>query len=61
MVHLIRLVRRWLRPAAAETSTKAQDTSSMADLVRLLGERDSSGGAEPQGDRSANDANRPRS
>ncbi|TXJ08795.1 MAG: hypothetical protein E6Q28_16725 [Afipia sp.] len=55
MVHLIRLVRGWLKPAAADTSTKAKDTSSMADLVRLLGERDSAGTAETGDERPGND------
>lgn len=62
MVNLIRKLRRWLDPAVPDTSTRAQDTSSMADLVRLLGT-----GSEPgppaggQGKGRANDADRPAS
>lgn len=60
MVDLIRKLRRWLGPAVPDISTTAQDTSSMADLVRLLGtERDSSGAADPQRER-ANDIGRSR-
>ena len=59
MVDLIRLVQRWLWPAAAETPTEAQDTSSMADLVRLLGtERESPGQVDGPGEGSANEADR---
>lgn len=36
MLSLIRLAQRWLRPGEAETTVGAQDSSSMADLVRLL-------------------------
>jgi len=59
MVDLIGMVRRWLGPAVPETSTTARDTSSMADLVRLLGaERDLPGAAEAQRDRPS-EVNRP--
>ncbi|MES2600522.1 MAG: hypothetical protein V4602_06905 [Pseudomonadota bacterium] len=59
MVDLIRLVQRWLWPAVAETPTEAQDTSSMADLVRLLGtEGESSDPAGGQGDGQANEVDR---
>ena len=56
MVNLIRMVRRWLGPTAPETSTPARDTSSMADLVRLLGTEGDLPGAEAPRDR-AGDAN----
>jgi hypothetical protein len=57
MFDLIRLVQRWLRPAEAETSAEVPDTSSMADLVRLLGtEQEPADGAEGQGSGPANDA-----
>ncbi len=57
MVDLIRLMQRWLWPAATETQTEAQDTSSMADLVRLLGtERESPGQIDGQGGGQANEA-----
>ena len=57
MVDLIRLMQRWLWPAATETQTEAQDTSSMADLVRLLGtEREPPGGADGQGEGRASEA-----
>ncbi len=36
MFNLIQFVQRWLWPAAAEAPEQAQDSSSMADLVRLL-------------------------
>ncbi len=36
MFNLIQLAQRWLWPAAAEAPEQAQDSSSMADLVRLL-------------------------
>lgn len=49
MVGLIKLVHRWLRPVAAETPEKAHDTSSMAELVRLLG-TESTGTAEAHRD-----------
>jgi len=62
MVNLIRKLRRWLGPAVPDTSTRTLDTSSMADLVRLLGsERDASGGVETRHDGPGIDANRPRS
>lgn len=60
MVDLIRKLRRWLGPAVPDNSTTAQDTSSMADLVRLLGtERDPSVAGEPQRD-NVNEAARSR-
>lgn len=58
MVDLIGMVRRWLGPAVPETSTTARDTSSMADLVRLLGAERDLPGAEAQRDRPS-EANRP--
>lgn len=36
MFNLIQFVQRWLWPVAAEVSEQTQDSSSMADLVRLL-------------------------
>ncbi|CAN5385410.1 hypothetical protein BH10PSE11_BH10PSE11_30840 [soil metagenome] len=36
MFKLIQLAQSWLWPASAEIQAEAQDTSSMADLVRLL-------------------------
>lgn len=61
MVDLIRRMHRWLRPAAADTPEKAHDTSSMADLVRLLGtEREPPGAAEGRRDKAGNDADRHR-
>ncbi|HAO43535.1 MAG: hypothetical protein EKK35_22745 [Bradyrhizobiaceae bacterium] len=36
MFSLIRLIQRWLWPAGEETPSPAQDSTSMADLVRLL-------------------------
>ena len=57
MVSLIRLVQHWLWPVAAEVSTEVQDTSSMADLVRLLGtEHEPDASADGPGQ--ANDADR---
>lgn len=62
MVDLIGMVRRWLGPAVPETSTTARDTSSMADLVRLLGtEQELPGAAEAQRDGPPGEADRPRS
>jgi len=59
MVDLIRLMQRWLWPAAAETPAEAQDNSSMADLVRLLGtENESSGPIDGQGEGPVNEADR---
>lgn len=61
MVGLIRLVHRWLRPAAAETPEKAHDTSSMADLVRLLGtEREPSGAGDTRRDRAGSETDQRR-
>lgn len=36
MFNLIQFAQRWLWPAAVEVSEQTQDSSSMADLVRLL-------------------------
>ncbi|HEX7882878.1 MAG TPA: hypothetical protein VF499_09080 [Afipia sp.] len=58
MVSLIRLVQRWLWPAAADISTEAQDTSSMADLVRLLG-TDSAPLTDGQGEKQGNRTDSP--
>ncbi len=59
MTGLIQLVQRWLWPAAAETSTDAQDTTSMADLARLLAsEPEPSGAVDGQGEGQANGADR---
>lgn len=59
MTDLIRLVQRWLWPAAAEISTEARDTTSMADLARLLAsEPEPSGAADGQGEGRANEADR---
>ncbi|MDO8981364.1 MAG: hypothetical protein Q7V17_19270 [Afipia sp.] len=59
MTDLIRLVQSWLWPATAEISTEAQDTTSMADLVRLLGtEHEPVAPADGQGEGQANEADR---
>lgn len=61
MVDLIRWMHRWLRPAATDTPEKAHDTSSMADLVRLLGtEREPPHVGEGRRDRGGNDSERHR-
>jgi hypothetical protein len=58
MIDLIRWVQRWLWPAAAEIQAEAQDTSSMADLVRLLGAEHEQSDPAGRGEGQANEADR---
>lgn len=49
MFGFIQLMQRWLSPAAVEAPAVAEDSSSMADLVRLL-KSDGEGADAPTGE-----------